>query len=307
LSRTVRLTAVPCLLVWAVTLAAVGRQPDRAERFTVRADEHPLAVWARLPASPRAAVVLVHGRTWSSLPDFDLQVPGLQRSVMVSLAGRGIAAYAVDMRGYGETPRDETGWLTPRRSAADLLRVLDWAARRHPDLPAPAVIGWSRGAAVAQLAVQAAPTAASGLVLFGFAFDPDLHFVDLTIPGEPARLPNTEAAAMGDFISPAVTPPAVVEAFVEQALAADPVLADLRGDGQFDALDPSLVTVPTLVLFGDRDPGVVAADAGKFFARLATPDKRMVVLPGADHAAQLEDTHDAWIAAVVDFLMRPVR
>jgi hypothetical protein len=31
----------------------------------------------------------------------------------------------------------------------------------------------------------------------------------------------------------------------------------------------------------------------------------MVVLPEADHAAQLEDTHDAWIAAVVNFLTRP--
>jgi hypothetical protein len=30
-----------------------------------------------------------------------------------------------------------------------------------------------------------------------------------------------------------------------------------------------------------------------------------VVLPGGDHAAQLEDTHDAWIAAVVSFLARP--
>ena len=46
-------------------------------------------------------------------------------------------------------------------------------------------------------------------------------------------------------------------------------------------------------------------DAGKFFAALATPDKQMVSLPGADHAAQLEDTHDAWIAAVVNFLTRP--
>ena len=56
--------------------------------------------------------------------------------------------------------------------------------------------------------------------------------------------------------------------------------------------------------FGARDPGVLPTDAGKFFARLATPDKQMVSLPGADHAAQIEDTHDAWIAAVVGFLNR---
>src|SRR5262245_24553922 len=50
------------------------------ERLTVRSDGHPMAVWARRPATPRGAVLLVHGRTWSGRPDFDLQVPGLERS-----------------------------------------------------------------------------------------------------------------------------------------------------------------------------------------------------------------------------------
>jgi len=30
-----------------------------------------------------------------------------------------------------------------------------------------------------------------------------------------------------------------------------------------------------------------------------------VQLPGADHCAHLEDTHHAWIAAVVNFINRP--
>jgi len=47
-------------------------------------------------------------------------------------------------------------------------------------------------------------------------------------------------------------------------------------------------------------------DAGKMFAAIAAKDKQMVVLPGADHAAQLEDTHDAWIAAIVNFITRPL-
>jgi pimeloyl-ACP methyl ester carboxylesterase len=111
--------------------------------------------------------------------------------------------------------------------------------------------------------------------------------------------------AASDSISPAVTPRAVVEAFTQQALKADPVLADLRNDAEFNALNPDPLTVPTLVLFGARDPGVLQSDAGKFFARLGATDKQMVVLPGADHAAQLEDTHDAWIAAVIGFLTRP--
>jgi pimeloyl-ACP methyl ester carboxylesterase len=272
----------------------------------VQSDGHPLAVWGRRPAAAvRGTILLVHGRTWSSRPDFDLQVPGLQRSVMISFANQGYAVYAVDLRGYGETPRDATGWLTPVRSSQDIVNVLTWIAARHPGVPLPALVGWSRGAAIAQLAAQNAPTRVSALVLFGFAFDPDLQFVDLPAPGKPQMLKNTADAAQSDFISPKITPPAVIQAFTEQALKADPVLADVKADAEFNLLKPAKVATPTLVMFGERDPGVVAEDAGKYFARFATGDKQLVVLPGADHAAQLEDTHDAWIAAIVNFLSRP--
>jgi pimeloyl-ACP methyl ester carboxylesterase len=264
-----------------------------------------MAVWARRPPNPHVAVLLVHGMTWSTRPDFDLQVPGLQRSVMSSLAAQGIAAYGVDLRGYGETPRDATGWLTPRRAASDVVNVLTWIATQHPTLPKPAVVGWSRGGAISMLAAQMAPTRVSALVLFGFLFDPEAQFADVPVPAKPPMDKNTAESAASDFISPPVTPPAVISAFVEQALRADPVRIDLKNDGEYNALKPDRVTMPTLVMYGEQDPGVSDADAGKFFAKLASPHREMIVLPGADHAAQLEDTHDLWISAVVSFLDRP--
>ncbi len=287
------------------TISFAAAQNAAPDRFTVPSDGHPMAVWARRPAAARAAVLLVHGRTWSSRPDFDLQVPGLERSVMRSLSARGIATYAVDLRGYGETPRDATGWMTPRRSAADLVNVLAWVRRQHPGLLPPALVGWSRGAAIAMLAAQVAPTEVSSLVLFGFAYDPSLKFADATeLDRIPPRLPNTAAAAESDFISPRVTPAAVVRAFVAQAVRADPILVDVRNDGEFNDLDPRRVTMPTLVILGERDPSVSVADADKFLAALATRDKQRLVLPGADHAAQLEDTHTAWVDAVANFVRR---
>jgi pimeloyl-ACP methyl ester carboxylesterase len=249
-------------------------------------------------------VLLVHGRTWSSLPDFDLQVPGLHRSVMASLASRGLAAYAVDLRGYGETPRDGTGWLMPGRAASDVLNVLDWVAAQAPSLPPPALVGWSRGAAIAMLAAEAAPSKISALVVFGFAYDPAARFVDGVAPAHPPRIRNTIEDARSDFISPKVTPPVVVRAFTVQALRSDPIAADVKGDAELNAIVPSTIVTPTLVLFGERDPGVRPEDAARLFARLGTTDKELVVLPGADHAAQLEDTHDDWIAAVAGFVGR---
>lgn len=281
-------------------------QPPPLERSVVEADGHPLTVWSRRPLSPRAAVLLVHGRTWSSLPDFDLQVPGLQRSVLTSLAARGFVSYAVDLRGYGATPRDPSGRLRPQRAADDVTAVVRWIGARHPDLAPPAVVGWSRGAAVAMLAAQQREIRISALVLFAFAFDPDARFVDA--PASPMTMPprNTAESASSDFISPRVTPPAVVRAFVAQALSADPLLVDLDGDSDFNRLDPRAVTVPTLLLLGERDPGVDEGAAAKMLSRIGARDKSLVVLDGADHAAQIEDTHEAWVAAVVSLVDRAI-
>jgi pimeloyl-ACP methyl ester carboxylesterase len=294
------------VVAWLGMLAVgAGRSVAPPERFTVQSDGHAMAVWARRPQAPKGALLLVHGRTWSSRPDFDLQVPGLERSVMASFAAKGFAAYAVDLRGYGETPRDHSGWMTPKRAAADIVNVLGWIAERHPGLPKPTLIGWSRGAGLAGIAAVTSPLRMSSLVLFGFAYDPDLQFGDLVVPEKPVMDKNTADSAASDFISPKVTPPIVIQSFVEQALKADPVLADLKNDAEFNLFKPAKLTVPTLVIFGDRDPGVLQEDAGKFFVTIAATDKQMVVLPGADHAAQLEDTHDAWIAAIVNFINRP--
>jgi pimeloyl-ACP methyl ester carboxylesterase len=295
------------LLTCIVGVVGVGAQvPSDPERLTVQSDGHPIALWARRPAQPKGIVLFVHGRTWSGRPDFDLQVPGMRRSVLQAFAAQGFAAYAVDLRGYGATPRDATNFLTPRRGAADISNVLTWIARQHPSLPKPTLVGWSRGAAMSGMVAVATPGLLSNLVLFGFAFDPDLAFAQLDESElKPDLAKNTRDAAASDFISPKVTPRAVIDAFVAQAMKADPILADLKNDGEFNDFRPALLGTPTLILFGSEDPGVSAIDAGKMLARMPVTDKQIVVLPGADHAAHIEDTHDAWVAAIINFITRP--
>jgi pimeloyl-ACP methyl ester carboxylesterase len=129
--------------------------------------------------------------------------------------------------------------------------------------------------------------------------------VDAEIPAAPAKTRNSAEAAASDFVSPDVTPPIVISSFVEQALKADPIQVDVKNDAEFNTFDPAQLATPALVLFGSDDPGLAIEEAGKMFAAIAARDKQMVVLPGADHAAQLEDTHDAWIAAIVNFVNRP--
>jgi hypothetical protein len=59
-------------------------------------------------------------------------VPGEKRSFMDALVDAGLDVYAVDMRGYGATPRDASGWLTPDRAVADVHAVIAWIQQRTP-------------------------------------------------------------------------------------------------------------------------------------------------------------------------------
>lgn len=303
-----RLSCTAIVLLVTLPGASVARlSAPTLAKYTVEVDGHPLAVWARVPPSPRAALLLVHGRTWSSRPDFDLQVPGMQRSVMASLAARGIAAYAVDLRGYGATPRDATGSLTPRRAADDVAAVVRWVASRHSTLPAPALLGWSQGAAVAHLAAQTPGVGLSALILFGFVFEPGEVDAPLPVPVAPARTPTTRQDALADFVAPDVSEPVMMSAFAQQAVAADPIRMDWMHEEQFNALNPARLTMPTMVLHGARDPGVPTEVARRFFAAIASAERQWTLLPGADHAAQIEATHERFVSAVVEFIVRQGR
>lgn len=278
---------------------------SKLEQLAVPADDGlTLALWAREVAQPKGVIVLLHGRTWSALPDFDLQVPGDRRSVMQSLNARGYSAFALDLRGYGKTPRDATGWLTPDRAARDVAQALEWLAKEKK-IQRPVLLGWSYGSLVAQLTAQRRPELMSALILFGYPRDP-AKLVFPEEPPEPARAANTRETAASDFISPRVTPKKVIDTYVAVALAADPVRVDWRNQqAEFQALDPSKVGVPTLLMHGERDPLAPMDAQARLFVGLGTHDKQWVVLSGGDHAALIEDTHAAFIAAIVAFASRP--
>lgn len=181
-------------------------------------DGHPLRLYSRSPTTDRSSsvtmsnnssqtkkrsILLLHGRTWSSQPVFDLRTSDTdekQQSTLQSLAELGFDAYALDLRGFGETPRDEGGYTTPNRCVEDVKCAIDWIARRHDENydgggggdgqrhdntltttaessiavnTKPALLGWSQGALVAQMYAQKyGPSTLSDLVLFGTIYDP---------------------------------------------------------------------------------------------------------------------------------------
>ena len=279
-----------------------ARQPTKHD---VVVDGHHFAVWQKKGAQPRAAILLLHGRTWSSLPNFDLQVPGEKRSLMDALADAGFDVFALDMRGYGATPRDATSWLTPDRAVADVLGVVQWMQQRPGAQRQPVYLfGLSRGAMVAAMAAQRRPEILAGVVLLGFGFDPDVQAPATPGSARPERFRNTADAASSDFLTDDAYTQATVTAFVRAALRADPVLVDWRDENQFNAFKPAQMQVPTLLIHGARDPQAPVAIEQKLFTRFGTPDKWWVILPGADHAAHLEKSAVVLVRAIVSFTRR---
>lgn len=289
-------------LAWSSWQVPVACQAPPA-RHTVSSDGHPMALWEKRPARPHAAILLLHGRTWSALPDFDLQAPGEELSLMDGLVELGYAAYGLDQRGYGATPRDASGWLTPDRAVADLAEVLGWIRGREDGRPVY-LLGWSQGSLVSQLTAQRHPDLVDRLVLFGYPFRPGTKPPMEEPAGVPPQRPTTAQAAASDFITPGSISEEAVAAYVAAALTADPVRVDWTGAHQWGALDPAQVRVPTLVLHGERDPLAPVEAQAALFQGLGTPDRAWVVIPGGDHAAFLEAPRPYFLAVVDAFLRR---
>ena len=303
MARTARASVLlsTLALTLAVLLPASDAVAQTRERHTVDADGHPLTVWSKQATRSDAVLLMVHGRTWSTVPDFDLQVPGEDLSLMDGMIEQGFATYGVDLRGYGPTPRDLSGWNTPSRAADDVKIVLAWIRDRHPELPVH-LFGWSNGSLVSQLAAQQAPELIDRLVLFGYPGRPGREVPVQEPTGAPPARPTTAEAAASDFIVEGAISQRAIDAYVEAALEADPIRTDWTHGHEWNELDPALVRVPTLLIHGESDPLTPAETQSALMTGLGTPDKSWVIVPGGDHAAFLERPRPYFIDVVTAFL-----
>ena len=290
------------LAVGTNAMQAQGKAPP--SKHIVTSGGHRLALWEKGPAQPKGTIVLVHGRTWSSLPDFDLQVPGEKRSLMDALVVKGYAVYALDLRGYGATGRDTSGWNSPNQAAADLAEALRWVIRSSGIPGKPAVFGWSNGATVAHLAAQKTPELMSSVILFGYWKDPDSLVTSGPDTVTPLRAKTTAVAAASDFIVPGAISKKAIDAFVAVAVKTDSIRSDWRRLEEYNALSPAKLKVPTLLITGEFDPLTPAKSQAKFYKRLAATEKRWVTIKGGDHAALIEDMQPEFVATMVSFMER---
>jgi pimeloyl-ACP methyl ester carboxylesterase len=240
---------------------------DGLDVYTVPAkgDQHPLTVYGIHSSEPSPddnILLLLHGRTWSSVPVYHLlggpanEKKGKEsRSLMEGLHRRKIQPYTMDFRGFGGTPHDEENCVTPNRCVEDVETVLQWIVERHglpEDKLLPALLGWSQGALVAQLVAQKPHPSMSKVIFYGSIYDPMVRY-----PREPlyiqnrintTNVENTWDGAIEDFTIEGTIPPEAAQEFADAALVSDPIKCQWKQLHQFNNCDPGRVHVPTLVV-----------------------------------------------------------
>lgn len=282
-------------------------------------DGHEICVFekkleSRPESCPKNTIILLHGRTWSAIPVFNLIYEGSDDkkkvhnlSTMDLLAKEGIDVYAVDFRGFGGTLRDSTGWLTPSKCVADLKSVVDWL-KKEKNISAPTILGWSQGGLVAQLYAQKYPESISGVILYASIYDPKMIYPRQTflskLPEAPRRKTTVEQA-IEDFTLPGSISDESAFEFAASALKSDPVKVDWTSLHEFNEAVPARITVPTLIIHGSDDPYLAKDSQNHLFSRISTFDKAYVQLPCADHCAHLIDSRFSFVHHVTSFLKRP--
>lgn len=272
-------------------------------KHTVLSDGHPMAVWEKKVESPKGLILFVHGRTWSGVPDFDLQVEGEDLSLMDGMIEKGYTTYAIDLRGYGGTPRDSTEWATPNVASKDIINVIKWISVQNNNLKVH-LFGWSMGSTLSLLATQKNSDNIASLTVFGY-----WQNLDFVIPKTPTNKTlkkslNTAENAASDFITPGSISKKAIETYVKMALKSDPVKVDWKNGHEYNAIDPSLITTPVLILQGEFDPISPTESQAKLFTRLKTADKSWVVISGGDHAAFMETPRKHFIHSFTEFINR---
>ncbi|HEX6737435.1 MAG TPA: alpha/beta hydrolase [Vicinamibacteria bacterium] len=110
---------------------------------------------ARLPESPRAALLFVHGLA---------EHRGRYAHVLAHFAGRGYAAYAFDYRGHGQSPGIRVHVDSFGEFADDVAAMQALVAARHPGLPL-ALVGHSQGGLIVLHHALRRPQGLLGIVL----------------------------------------------------------------------------------------------------------------------------------------------
>jgi len=300
----------------------MGERDMDVERrsFRVSAGGGELSLWSVRPAGRDAGptALFVHGKTFPSVPDFDLQVPGAGQthSYMEYLARRGVHCWCFDHRGFGASWKPAAGTLfTSRVRSRDLLAVLP-TVRRHSPSPIT-MVALSLGCATVAAALEQDSGIAGRIVLLGPSGWRRLgtaeaqadwratiaksgrqrsSYVTADFPSLEKRLWDGEEARVSR---------AAFESFVAQAISANPQGPPDRVTALISNILPYVkkpaITVPVLAVRGSDDTLATDEDLAAV-RRFVDPSLVTTrVFAGRKHDLHLYNEREDVFASILDF------
>lgn len=234
-------------------------------------------------------VLFLHGWPDSSF-SFSRVLPRLPES---------LRAIALDLRGFGDSDRPESGYRIPDL-AADVIDFLDAAG-----LQRVALVGHSFGSFVARQAAIAYPNRVSRLVLIGTGYahgSPVLGEVQQALADLPDPIPRAFAHEFQAGTVHHPVPEDFFEQIVTESLKLPPRIwrRALEGLQAYDDAEHlPLIAVPALVLWGDHDALFARSDQDGVIAAL--PDARLRVYADTGHCPNWERPEQV-AADITEFL-----
>ena len=241
---------------------------------------------------PNRNILLIHGVTYSS-HEFDVNYEDY--SLVRALAREGYAVWRLDIAGFGQSEEVGDGFLPDSDYAAEdihaaLERICEVSGQEKID-----VLGWSWGTVTAGRCAIKYPDHIGKLVLYA----PILSGIGDYEVNEPFHH-NTWEHAADDFrrteaggFDEAVTDPVVIEMLCSGSWHYDRETSpnggrrDICVDESKSLIDLKRITVPTLVICGDRDPYLNYDRVNAVLEELPEGSE-LEVIEGASHVAFLE-------------------
>lgn len=266
-----------------------------------------LAVRAKgLAARPAQIVIMVQGSNLTGQSLFDFAFPGGERySLMDEIVAMGFGAVTFSIRGYGRSaaPADPFS-VTTEAAMEDLAAVFDWAAAQGYDRPHLLAFSW--GGRIAGRFAESHSARIDRLVLY----DPARGGGGLVLPAptDPWFV-NTPAFYLQKF-EPEFTEPALREALAAHVARFDarsPNGIRLENASYVTPIDPTRVTCPTLMVYGEQAAQAVymkgGMERGAFFEALACTDKAFVIVPDSGDFTHFQHGRFRLFKAIADFLV----
>ena len=253
------------------------------------------------PPAARAVVVICHGVNSHS---------GQYLWTGEQLVARGLAVFALDLRGRGRSEGERFYVEEVADYVSDVAGTVALAKSRHPGLPV-FLLGHSAGGVVSSTYVLDNPTAVSGFICESFAFQvPAPGFALAAIKGLSHIAPRLPVLTLKneDFSRD----PKAVEALnndpltVRESQPAMTVAALVRADERLREEFPR-ITLPLLIMHGTEDKATVCHGSEFFHQTAGSQDKTLKLYEGHYHDLLNDFGKETVLADIVAWMEARIR